>query len=234
MAILLLMAVSWLMAPPVSAHDGSHDTDCGGPQIIIEGGNPSPFSLPNQGDETLEIAPEAILTIRGINLPADAALHWRVRGLGAELAGKFVDISSGVTTINVADFSSHARRVYLVEGILFSGPIELCSISFEADITGFSGTTAIAASGVAAVAGVGTGGCDPAGRHQPSFPCQRCLASGTGRRRQFWGQLLYPCDQDLPETASGGVTSISDSPTARRDVQFPCGMTGHRCPGRLF
>jgi hypothetical protein len=55
----------------------------------------------------------------------------------------------------VADFSSHARRVYLVEGILFSGPIELCSISFEADITGFSGTTAIAASGVAAVAGVG-------------------------------------------------------------------------------
>ena len=43
----------------------------------------------------------------------------------------------------------------MVEGALFSGPIELCSIPFELDITGFSGTTAIVASGVAAVAGVG-------------------------------------------------------------------------------
>ena len=155
MAALLLMAAFWLMTPPVSAHDGSHDTDCGGPQIIIEGGNPSPFTLPNQGDETLEIDPDAVLTIRGIDLPADATLHWGVRGLGTELAGKDVDISSGVTTINVADFSSHARGVYVIEGTLFSGPIELCSIPFELDITGFSGTTAFAASGVAAVAGVG-------------------------------------------------------------------------------
>jgi len=78
LAILLLITVFWLMASPASAHDGSHDTDCGGPQIIIEGGNPSPFTLPTQGDETLEIDPEAILTIRGINLPADATLHWGI------------------------------------------------------------------------------------------------------------------------------------------------------------
>ena len=55
----------------------------------------------------------------------------------------------------MADFSSHARGVYVVEGALFSGPTELCSIPFELYITGFSGTTAIVASGVAAVAGVG-------------------------------------------------------------------------------
>ena len=72
-----------------------------------------------------------------------------------ELAGKDLDLSSGVTTINVADFSSHARGVYVVEATLFSGPIELCAIPFELSISGFSGTTAFAATGVSVVAGVG-------------------------------------------------------------------------------
>jgi hypothetical protein len=44
--ITLVAVVMGMMASPASAHDGSHDTDCGGPQIIIEGGNPSPFTLP--------------------------------------------------------------------------------------------------------------------------------------------------------------------------------------------
>ena len=55
----------------------------------------------------------------------------------------------------MGDFSSHARGVYVVEGTLFSGPVELCNIPFEFSITGFSGTTAFAATGVSAVAGVG-------------------------------------------------------------------------------
>lgn len=147
------MAAVWLIAPPAYAHDGPHG--CGGPEIIIEGGNPSPFTLPLQADESIEIEPDAVLTIRGVNLPVDARLHWGVQGLGAELAGKDVQISSGVTTIDVADFSEHARGVYVIKGALFSGPIELCSIPFELNVTGFGGTTAIAATGVAAVAGVG-------------------------------------------------------------------------------
>ena len=150
---MLLMAVVWLMAPPVHGHEGPHG--CGGPEIVIEGGNPSPFTLPLQSDETIEIEPDAVLTVRGINLPVDARLHWGVQGLGSELAGKDVQISSGVTTINVSDFSDHARGVYIIKGTLFSGPIELCSIPFELDVAGFGGTTAIAATGVAAVAGVG-------------------------------------------------------------------------------
>ncbi len=149
------MAALWLIAPPALAHEGTHADDCGGPQIVIEGGQPSPFTLPDQGDQTIEIDPDAVLTIRGINLPADATLHWGVLGLGTELAGKDLNLSSGVTTINVADFSSHARGVYEVEGTLFSGPIELCSIPFELSVSGFSGTTAFAATGVSAVAGVG-------------------------------------------------------------------------------
>lgn len=154
-AILLLMAAIWLMAPTAYAHDGPHNLDCGGPQIVIEGGQPSPFTLPTQAEETLDIQPDATLTIRGVDVPNDASLHWGVQGFGAEIAGKDVQFVTGVATINISDFSSHARGIYEVEGTLFSGPIELCTIPFKLNISGFSGTTAFAATGVSAVAGVG-------------------------------------------------------------------------------
>lgn len=152
------MAALWLMtlmAPPVLAHDGPHNLDCGGPQIILEGGQPSPFTLPAQADQTIKLDPEAILTIRGVDLPADASLHWGIQGLGTELAGKDVEFSSGAATVNIGDFSSHARGIFEVEGTLFSGPTELCKIPFKLNISGFSGTTAFAATGVSAVAGIG-------------------------------------------------------------------------------
>ena len=144
-----------LMAPTASAHDGPHNLDCGGPQIIIEGGQPSPFTLPAQADETIEIDPDAILTIRGIDLPTGASLHWGIQGLGTELAGKDIEFSSGAATVNIGDFSTHARGIFEVEGTLFSGPTELCNIPFKLNISGFSGTTAFAATGVSAVAGLG-------------------------------------------------------------------------------
>jgi hypothetical protein len=152
-AFVLLLAVVWLLAPPTFAHEGPHG--CGGPEIVIQGGNPSPYILPIQGDQKFEVEPDAVLTVRGVNLPVDARLHWGVQGLGAELAGKDIQIANGVTTINVADFSDHARGIYVVKGALFSGPIELCTMPFELTVSGFGGTTALAATGVAAVAGVG-------------------------------------------------------------------------------
>ena len=154
-ATVLLMAVMWLMAPQAYAHDGPHNIDCGAPEIIIEGGQPSSFTLPSQVHETLKIEPDAVLTIRGIDLPVDTSLHWGIQGLGTELAGKDLQFTSGVTTVDVADFSSHARGIYEVEGTLRSGPIELCTIPFRVNITGFGGTAAIAATGVSAVAGAG-------------------------------------------------------------------------------
>ena len=149
------MAAIWLMAPAAYAHDGLHNLDCGGPQIVIEGDQPSPFTLPTQADKTLDIEPDATLTIRGIDIPEDASLHWGVQGLGLEIAGKDVQFATGVATINISDFSSHAKGIYEVEGTLLSGPIELCTIPFKLNITGFSGTTALAATGVSVVAGVG-------------------------------------------------------------------------------
>ena len=154
-ATLLLMSVLWLIASPAYAHDGPHNIDCGGPEIIIEGGQPPAFTLPAQSDETLEVDPQAVLTIRGIGMPADASLHWGVQGLGTELAGKDLQFTSGVTTINVADFSTHARGIFEIEGTLFSGPIELCTIPFKLNISGFGGTTALVATGVSVVAGAG-------------------------------------------------------------------------------
>jgi hypothetical protein len=152
-AILLLMATLWLIAPAAYAHDGPHNLDCGGPQIVIEGGQPSPFTLPAQAEDTLDIEPDATLTISGIDIPDDASLHWGVQGFGAEIAGKDVQFTTGVATIDISDLASHARGIYEVEGILFSGPIELCTIPFKLNISGFSGTTALAATGVSVVVG---------------------------------------------------------------------------------
>ena len=152
---LLLMAVLWLMAPAAYAHEGSHDDDCGGPQVVIEGGLPSPFTLPSQAEQKIEIDPDAVLTIRGIDLPADASFHIGVQGFGAELAGENYVLTSGTVTVNVADFSSQARGIYQVEAVLLSGPVELCKIAFEVSIEGFGGTAAYAATGVSAVAGAG-------------------------------------------------------------------------------
>ncbi len=153
MAFALVLAVVWLITPSTYAHEGSHG--CGGPEIVIEGGNPSPYTLPIQGDETFEVEPDSVLTIRGVNLPVDARLHLGVQGLGTELAGKDIQISNGVTTINVAEFSGHARGIYVIKVALFSGPVELCSIPFELTVSEFGGTTALAATGVTVVAGVG-------------------------------------------------------------------------------
>ena len=155
MATLLLTAVLWLVTPTVHGQDGPHDTDCGGVQIIIEGGEPPQFTLPSQVGETIETRPDGVLTIRGVDLPADAVLHWGVHGLGTELVGKDLKFTSGVTTVKVADFSFQARGIYEIEGTLFSGPIELCAMPFRVNISGFGGTTAYAATGVSALAGAG-------------------------------------------------------------------------------
>ena len=149
------MAVLWLPAPTVYAQDGSRDADCGGPQIIIEGGEPPRFTLPSQVGETIEIEPDAVLTIRGVDLLSNSVLHWGVQGLGTELAGKDLRFTSGLTKVDLADFSPSTRGIYQIEGTLFSGLKELCTMPFRVNISGFGGPLAYAATGVSAVAGAG-------------------------------------------------------------------------------
>ena len=206
MAALWLMA---LMAPPVLAHDGPHNLDCGGPQIILEGGQPSPFTLPAQVDETLNPDPEAILTIRGVDLHADASLHWGRQGLGTELAGKDVEFSSGVVTVNIGDFSSHARGIFEVEGTLFSGPTELCIIPFKLNISGFSGTTAFAAAGVSAVAGVGALASAPLAANGLSAKLDAKVKVARRRPRGLLRWLPIPAwKRSIFSTLVGAVTGL--------------------------
>lgn len=203
------MAVLWLMAPPALAHDGPHNIDCGGAQIIIEGGQPSPFTLPAQVDETIEIDPEAVLTIRGVDLPTDASLHWGLQGLGAELAGKDVQLSSGVTKINVEDFSSHARGVYVIEGTLSSGTVALCTIPFELKITGFSGTAAFTATGVSAVAGVGALASAPLAANGLSAKLEAKVKIARRRPRGLLRWLPVPAwKRSIFSTLVGAVTGL--------------------------
>lgn len=149
------MAGLWLMAPTAHGQDSALDIDCGDSQIIIEGGEPPRFTLPSQVDETIEMKPDAVLTIRGVNLPANTVLNWGVQGLGMQLFSKDLRFTSGVTAVNVADFSSQARGIYRIEGTLSSGLVELCNMPFLANISGFGGTTAYAATGMSALAGAG-------------------------------------------------------------------------------
>ena len=81
-------------------------------------------------------------------MPANPSIHWGVQALGSELARYDVGIASGPDPITVSDFASHARGLYELEVTLSSGPVELCTIPFRANISGFSGTTALAATGV--------------------------------------------------------------------------------------
>ena len=139
--ILLVLALSLASLLPTSqkahAHKGSHNLDCGGPQIIIEGGLPSPFALTARPEATLEIESDATINIKGVDMPANPSIHWGVQALGSELARYDVGIASGPDPITVSDFASHARGLYELEVTLSSGPVELCTIPFRANISGF-------------------------------------------------------------------------------------------------
>lgn len=153
--VLLLIALLWLMAPTVHGQDGPGGIDCGGAQVIIEGGAPPQFTLPLQIGETIEIAPSAVLTIRGVDLPAETVLHWGIRGLGMELASKDLRFTSGVTTLNASDFPLQARGIYEIEATLLDGLVEICAMPFRVSIAGFGGVAAYTATGVSALAGAG-------------------------------------------------------------------------------
>jgi hypothetical protein len=78
-----------------------------------------------------------------------------LRGLGSKLGSKDLDIGSGVAQVRIQDISAHARGIFKIDGAVLGEFGELCSVSFEMEITGFGGTTVLAATGVSAAAGLG-------------------------------------------------------------------------------
>jgi len=155
---LLLIAVAaafWLLTHVARAGAPAQIPSCGGARVFIQGGQPSPFILPDFAGRKLRVDPSAVLEIRAENILPGARLKWGLRGFGTKLASKTLDIGSGVAQVRIEDVSAHARGIFEVDGTLLSGFGELCSVPFEIDISGFGGTTALAATGVSAVAGLG-------------------------------------------------------------------------------
>ena len=156
--LLLLLAVTtafWLLPQAARAGAPAQIPFCGGARVFIEGGQPSPFILPDFAGKKLRVDPSAVLEIRAENIPPSARLNWSLRGLGTKLASKDLDIGSGVVQVRIEDISAHARGLFQIDGTVLSGVGELCSVPFEIDISGFGGTTALAATGVSAAAGLG-------------------------------------------------------------------------------
>lgn len=142
-------------------------------------------------------------------MPADVSLHWGIQGLGTELAGKDLQLTSGTTKINVADFSSHARGIYEVEGSLRSGPIELCTIPFKVNITGFGGTAAFAATGVSAVAGAGALAGAPLAANGLSAKLDAKVQVARRRPRGWRRWVPVPAwKRSLISTSLGAVTGL--------------------------
>lgn len=156
--LLLLLAVTtafWLLPRAVRASTPAQIPFCGGARIFIEGGQPSPFILPDFVGGKLRVDPSAVLEIRAENIPQGARLNWGLRGFGTKLASKDLHIGAGVAQVRIEDISGHARGIFQIDGTVLSGFGELCSVPFEIDISGFGGTTALVATGVSAAAGLG-------------------------------------------------------------------------------
>lgn len=155
--LLLLLAVAaafWLLPRAVRAGAPAQIPSCEGARVFIEGGQPSPFILPDFVGRKLRVDPSAVLEIRAENIPLGAHLNWGLRGFGTKLANKDLEIGSGVARVRIEDISTHVRGIFQIDGTVLSEFGELCSVPFEIEISGFSGTTALAATGVSAAAGL--------------------------------------------------------------------------------
>ena len=143
LAMLAVTATFWPLPQVGQAGSTPQTTTCEGAKVVIEGGRPSFFILPDFSGEKLVVDPDAVLTIRVENIPPGARLNWALRGFGTELASKRVDIGSGTAEVRIKDISNHARGIFEIEGTIISDSGELCSVPFSIDVAGFGGTMAL-------------------------------------------------------------------------------------------
>lgn len=128
--------------------------DCTGARVVLEGGVPSPFVLPDMAGQTVSVAPEQSVTLSGQNVPPGAQLRLSVAGLGG-LAGVTRNISGGVTTVRIADYVPLKGGLYALDGVLLVGGRQVCSVRFSATLGEFGGPVATGAAAASGVAGLG-------------------------------------------------------------------------------
>ena len=150
----IAVAVIAVGATPVSAAaPRAHESSCGNSRVIIEGGRPATFALPNNAGETLEVDPKDVLILRADNLPTDAAVRWSISGLGG-----FGDVTrpfgeARTTTVDLAEYSKYGGGLFKLDVTMLSGTTEICVTSFSLRITGFGGVAAIASVAATGITG---------------------------------------------------------------------------------
>ena len=147
----VLLAAFFAMVATVSARG----EDCGTARIIIEGGEPSPFVLPDDAGETLRVDPDATLLFSGEELPDNATIRLGVQSLGVDIDREIGPLGTNPVEIDVADYSESIRGLFKLEGTLLSDGEEICTTGFLAKIGGFGGTVATVAAASTAVVGAG-------------------------------------------------------------------------------
>lgn len=152
-ALLALLAVFFTLAAalvPLAAH--AKVPDCGEARVVLEGGTPSPFVLPQMAGQTLEVDPEQPVTLRGENVPPGAQLRLSVAGLGGR-AGVTRGVSGGVTQVRIADYVPLKGGLYALDGTLLASGREVCTVRFSAKLGEFGGPVAVGSAAASAVAG---------------------------------------------------------------------------------
>ena len=141
----------------------AHAETCEGADIVVEGGDPSPFELPRDEGSTLKLEPDSQIFISA-RLPNHVSERRQVRlsiaGLGFKIEAVTWDVGaapgSDPVAANIADFlPSFARGLYQIEGTLIDDGIVICTVAFDVRLGGFDGPVARAAAATTLAAGVG-------------------------------------------------------------------------------
>lgn len=147
---LLVSAVLVAYLAMVSAAS-AQEPGCGISRVIIEGGSPSPFALPDNAEETLNVDPDAVLLVRGENPPPNATIRLSLSGTGFTLDRVIELVGTTPVSVDLADYSKYVRGVFQLEGTLLSGQREVCTTLFRAKISGLGGTVATVATAATTV-----------------------------------------------------------------------------------
>ena len=157
--LLALAGTTVVLALPASAavwaSPAVQPASCKGARLVVEGGSPSPFLLPDKAGTTLEVGPDAVLGLSIQDPPVDPHVRWRIKGLPGDLDSGERALGSGPVEVAVRQASRYVRGRYEIEATLLSATREVCRLSFQIRIGGFAGTAAIASTAAAGVAGFG-------------------------------------------------------------------------------
>jgi hypothetical protein len=151
----LFVSVVLLAYLVMVATASAQEAGCETSRIIIEGGNPSPFVLPDNAGETLRLNPTTVLKVSGENFPPNATIRWSLSGIGVTIDQEIRPVGTTPASVDLAKYSKYVRGAFRLEGTLLSDQGKVCTTSFLATISGFGGTVAKVATAATAVSGAG-------------------------------------------------------------------------------